>query len=236
VFVVCFTLDPKATEREIKVWEDIVEYHVSRDRNAIYHPYGTDKPPRYAAKELYLVPLRPSDPIPDFTSLFDGFALEENRPRSIFLGVFIANRESAEPTPTLVPTTTIGVGHPLPAAPTASSIPNLPNDQLQALMASLNPSAIQSLLANPPPPPPPAPAFGVTPPYLEAPPYPPQGYNASNPPPPAPYPGHPMPPPPPHANHWEARPPPHRNQNQRDRSPDRFRNGQRDNGWGRRGR
>jgi hypothetical protein len=92
-----------------------------RSRHAIYHPYGGGKPPPGAAKELYLVPLRVTDELPDFTSLFDGFRL--HRTRSIFIGVFIANKEA----------------------------PPVHND-LQALMSSLNPSAIQGLLARAPAP------------------------------------------------------------------------------------
>ncbi|RXK42269.1 hypothetical protein M231_00259 [Tremella mesenterica] len=92
LLTVAFTLDPSASEEQIKTWTELVEYHINRDRHAIYLPYGNHPPPK-AAKELYLIPLRPSDPSPEVTDLIEGYNLPRERRESMFLGVFVANKE-----------------------------------------------------------------------------------------------------------------------------------------------
>ncbi|WWC71289.1 uncharacterized protein I206_105242 [Kwoniella pini CBS 10737] len=145
---VAFSLDEKATDEEIIAWEEMVEYHIGKDRHALYLPYG-NHPPAGAAKELYMIPLRPGDPSPEFTELIDGFSLPTTgRTTSVFLGVFVSNKLS---TPTSVPPPPPQVSQPPSIAvppPTVPSNPVIQNDQLQALMASLNPTAIQGLVGG----------------------------------------------------------------------------------------
>ncbi|WWC90433.1 uncharacterized protein L201_005368 [Kwoniella dendrophila CBS 6074] len=194
---VAFSLDSKATDEEILTWEEMVEYHIGKDRHAVYLPYGKH-PPAGAAKELYLIPLRPEDPSPEFTELIDGYFLpKEGRSTSVFLGVFICSKMSGSapiptaprsdrpPTPPLPPP---------PVAPTiqpaASSVLPIPNEQLQALMASLNPTSLQGLVGGITPP-----VGGTTPPIAIGsttpmpPPQPQQGYDIY---PQQPYPAYPQ--------------------------------------------
>jgi hypothetical protein len=148
-------------------------------RHAIYHPYGGgSRPvPNHGARELYLVPLRPTDALPDFTDLLDGFSVPTTRATSVLLGVFIGDKKQLHaplqhhPVP------------PLPSLPTPPppSAPALPNAKLQELMASLNADALQGVISgsrspNPPPPQPqqypPYPAYDQS----QAQQYTPQGY------------------------------------------------------------
>ena len=137
--------------------------------------------PNHGTRELYLIPLRPSDPLPEFTDLLDELSVPSNRPTSILLGVFIGDKKQLH-----APLQ----NHPIPSIPSVPtpppSAPALPNAKLQELMASLNPTALQSVLSrskspNPPPPPqqhqqqyPPYPPSGQT--HSQAGQYPPQGY------------------------------------------------------------
>ncbi|KAL1407768.1 hypothetical protein Q8F55_007202 [Vanrija albida] len=192
---VVFTLDDKATPDERAAFDEVVEFHVQRDRHGIYHPYG-DRPPRGTARELYLIPLRPSDPTPELMHLFDNYAVpQEGRTESVFLGVFVVSRDTppgtvqspAEPQRRAPPAPLQHQPYQPPQPPAIRSpvappeaAPKLPN--LQGLLASLNPTAIANVIntqPNRPPPPPPPTLPGVHRP-------PPMGYY---PPPPAPYPG-----------------------------------------------
>lgn len=121
-------------------------------RHAIYHPHGmrSDRPvPNYSARELYLVPLRPTDKLPEFTELLDGFNVPSTRTTSILLGIFIGDKKQLQ----LPPPTSIQAPTPTPPAPVVS----LPNAKLQELMKSLNPAALAGVLGgskSPIPPPP----------------------------------------------------------------------------------
>ncbi|WWC63600.1 uncharacterized protein I303_106205 [Kwoniella dejecticola CBS 10117] len=169
LITVAFSLDEKATDEEILAWEEMVEYHIGKDRHALYLPYEKHPhPPPGSAKELYMIPLRPSDPAPEFTELIDGFALPiKGRSTSVFLGVFVFNKSSTPiPAPAPRPSTSEPPHPPQPAAiPPLAQIPAISqpviqNDQLQALMASLNPTAIQGLVGGITP----VPLGGSTPP------------------------------------------------------------------------
>ena len=234
-------------------------------RHALVHPYGMGKDTKPlqpgGAKELYLIPLRPSDTSPSFTDLIDGYSLPKERTESMFVGVFIANRPTLPP-PSIVPhvvappQTMPSMSTPPVGGTTPQATSAIETQRLQALMASLNPQALQGLLGGITPPGPVA-QPGPTTPQPPAP-YPPTTYGA----PPAGY-GHqppygahqPYPPHPPqgHSGHpgypgYEDRGREYRADWDRDRQydgsrrpgPDRDRRGrewenQRDNGWGSRG-
>jgi len=110
----------------------------------------SDRPvPNYAARELYLVPLRPTDKLPEFTDLLDDFSVPSTRTTSIFLGVFIGDKKQLQ----LPPPSSAPVHTPTPPAPVVA----LPNAKLQELMKSLNPAALAGVLGgskSPIPPPP----------------------------------------------------------------------------------
>ncbi|WWD19324.1 hypothetical protein CI109_103782 [Kwoniella shandongensis] len=243
LITVAFSLDQKASQDEAKAWEALIEYLISRDRHAIYLPYG-ERPPQGAAKELYMIPLRPNDPAPDFTDLIDGFSLPaKGRPASLFLGVFIANRQSTSvslPAPAQAPA-------PRAPLPAAAAAPTIESEKLKALMASLNPTMLQGLVGGSTPPqgsftpiagsstPMPPPNFPPFPPPQL--PHSSQGYSPYPPPPPAdpyvsmsgsysPHMGGPYQPP-----RQNGPPPPPPPSSSRQRGFDR----ERDNGWGSRG-
>ncbi|KAK8854541.1 hypothetical protein IAR55_003280 [Kwoniella newhampshirensis] len=189
-------------------------------RHAIYLPYGP-KAPHGVARELYLIPLRPDDPSPDFTDLIDGYSLPaKGRPTSVFLGVFVMNKYS---TPVLahVPPPPA----PIPISATAAA-PTIESERLKALMASLNPTTIQSLVGASTPPqggltPTAGSSTPMPPPPPNFPPFPPQGHS--------PYP----PPADPYGSTGASYPPrPSDPRHQRQRE---FGGRERDNGWGSRG-
>ncbi|WVF67639.1 hypothetical protein IAT40_002397 [Kwoniella sp. CBS 6097] len=184
---VVFTLDAKANDEEATTWEEMIAYHIGRDRHAIYLPYGNKgRVPPGGAKELYMIPLRPSDPSPDITDLIDGYSLPATgRTSSVFLGVFVSNKASPQPAPvpapsnrSAIPVAAPGPTPPIPPTTAPAASPVIQNEQLAALMASLNPTTLQGVLGGVSPAP--APGFGAmpTPPPL-------QGGTTPMPPPPS---------------------------------------------------
>ena len=214
-------------------------------RHGIYLPFGNTRVPPNAAKELYLVPLRPSDPSPDFTDLIDGYSLPSTRTSHIFLGVFIVSKELPGMSPTRSQTSSIA---PLPVVPppTAPTPTAIQNDKLKALMASLNPATLQGVFAPNVPPP-----QALTTTALSTAPFPQTGFQSFPPPPQAYNPPYRPPPVPVYASRgsphqqqgsWDAR-----GRDERSRSPDRPRGQFRreggtgsfretDKGWASRGR
>ncbi|ORX38275.1 hypothetical protein BD324DRAFT_346512 [Kockovaella imperatae] len=159
LIVVAMTLDPSASDSQKAEWAEMINFHIQKDRHALIHPYGTGRDakavPPGGARELYLIPLRPSDPSPSFTDLIDGYALpKEGRTESLFVGVFITNRT---PTPMPAPppknSAPIQVQRPTPPVNVpAPPLPSIETQKLQALMASLNPQALQGVLGGITPP------------------------------------------------------------------------------------
>ncbi|WVQ80009.1 hypothetical protein IAT38_002110 [Cryptococcus sp. DSM 104549] len=176
---VVFQLGDGATEEERERWEGMVEYHIARERHAIYLPYG-NKPPQGAVKELYMIPLRPSDHAPEFTDSIDGFALPvRGRKEPVFLGFFVASKKSrgdgahgrrsghgqTPPQPKQKQPQQQPQTHGIPGfapspltQPPASTLspgnappPVLQADRLQALMASLNPTVLAGVSGLTPP-------------------------------------------------------------------------------------
>ncbi|WVQ95214.1 hypothetical protein IAU59_002308 [Kwoniella sp. CBS 9459] len=161
LIVVAFTLDPNASEEETATWEDMIEYHIGRERHALYLPYGSAGRgivPPGAAREVYMIPLRPSDPSPDFTDLIDGYSLPSTgRTSSVFLGVFVCNKGASQPRPIHTASKpNLAVSAPVPPPPPAplptttmpAAPPIIQNEQLAALMMSLNPTALQGVLGG----------------------------------------------------------------------------------------
>ena len=128
---------------------------LTSSKHAVYHPYGETAKgapiPQGAPREMYLVPLRPTDPLPDFAELTDGFDLPAERPCNMFLAAFVVLkdddvRSSAPPAvPARAPSYAL--------SPTTSNTgtPPLQSAKLQELMKNLNPAAIASLVGPSPP-------------------------------------------------------------------------------------
>ncbi|WVQ72688.1 hypothetical protein IAR50_002248 [Cryptococcus sp. DSM 104548] len=195
-----FSLGEGASEGEKGRWEEMVEDYLSRDRHAIYLPYGQHPPPG-AIKEIYMIPLRPADSLPDFIDLIEGLDMpREGRTGSLFLAVLVGNRKPpvvsrpsvqkgvtpphdpraprgvprASSTSSHAASTSSSLPAPPPSLPSrpqaentlppslpvtvqpdpvaaASPLAGIQNEKLQALMASLNPTALAGLAPLQPP-------------------------------------------------------------------------------------
>lgn len=114
--------------------------------------------------------MRVADAAPEFTELLDDFAIPTKRDTPILLGIFVGEKKHLHVAPPPPP-------GPAVSAPPSSTPPVsvLPNAKLQELMASLNPAALQGVLAGGAR----SPSTAMTPPQVSNDPYPPpqRGYQ-----------------------------------------------------------
>ncbi|KAL7422433.1 hypothetical protein Q5752_003081 [Cryptotrichosporon argae] len=205
VVVGAFGLRPGARDDERKAWDDMVAFYVNRDRHGLCWPHGKRAVPG-TAKELYLIPLRPGDALPEIVGLVEHCAVPAARADTLFLGVFLVSKDVAPAQPAATPIPPVGYtplgggggGHtpqsaggytPGAAAYTGGATPPAvpvpapaPAPGLQALLANLDIPTILAKSAAAPPqphgmPPPPAVPPGVPSPH---------GHGPSGPHPPMP--------------------------------------------------
>ncbi|KAF8323552.1 transcription factor S-II, central domain-containing protein [Cantharellus anzutake] len=73
-------------------FNEIVAVLTSKRRHGVVFPWGNPAPPDAPGKELYLVPLQPSDPVPEYLQLLDHVQLPDVRTATVVLGFFILHR------------------------------------------------------------------------------------------------------------------------------------------------
>lgn len=118
-------------------------------------PWGTRPKEYHPGRELYMIPLLQTHPLPEFVELLDDLKLPAIRTRDYLIGVWILNKGKLAPPP----------GQPLPLAPPVQSqvqsIPALPNNGplppvsqipplniLAGLPPTSNPSALVAEVAS----------------------------------------------------------------------------------------
>lgn len=85
---VLLSLPPQASQADKDAFRTLVDFHVSRDRHGIYHPFG-DRPPPGTAREVYLIPLRANDAVPALL-LELGATVPGSRNEPVVVAVFVA--------------------------------------------------------------------------------------------------------------------------------------------------
>ncbi|KAG8688751.1 hypothetical protein FRC08_011277, partial [Ceratobasidium sp. 394] len=137
-----------------------VELHrllISKDRYGLIFPWGQDPQLSAPGKELYIAPLLPEHPIPEYLQLLDNVKIPEKRDSPIFCGIFVLNKGRVTtlsplershpvisapshlhaPPPGPVPMPSIPLAVPVaPAAPVA--LPGIPPVVAPALASSLS--------------------------------------------------------------------------------------------------
>ncbi|KAL1747823.1 hypothetical protein HDZ31DRAFT_80123 [Schizophyllum fasciatum] len=216
------TFAPASAEHETS-FKALSDFLVGKSRHGLVFPWGQRPKENHPGRELYIIPLRAQEPLPEYMELIDNLKLPKTRSRDYLVGIYVLIRGKLAPppsapqpmqaptplqhpapvlTPPFAPTPTptsqmfaTSPPGPVPAAPL--SLPGLSNIQPEALaaeVASLTPEQIQAMLqtlqgsallqpqpAPPPPPMPiPLPAWSGPPPSSGggypphgAPPYPP---------------------------------------------------------------
>ncbi|KAH7335510.1 transcription factor S-II, central domain-containing protein [Rhizoctonia solani] len=151
---------------------------LGKDRYGLVFPWGQDPPLSAPGKELYIAPLLPEHPIPEYLQLLDNVNIPAKRDGPIFCGIFVLSKgrvttldsdDIPHPTP-LAPMSSVPLPTPIPASSVTiagippvlpiigSSLSNLSQDSIATLskdLANLTPSQLElvrSLLIQQPAP------------------------------------------------------------------------------------
>ncbi|KAG4305464.1 hypothetical protein PORY_001020 [Pneumocystis oryctolagi] len=100
--LIVISFKPQSKEMQ-HAFERLYHYFYSRKR------YGVLKPTTSAVKDAYIIPLSPTDQLPEFIQLMDDVHIsEEKRTEKYILGVFIVNKTSNLPPVNKIPYTSQG--------------------------------------------------------------------------------------------------------------------------------
>lgn len=122
-------------------------------RHGLVFPWGHQPKDYHPGKELYVVPLLASMPLPDFIELLDELRLPKVRRNNYVIGVWILVRGKLAPPPA-VPTAPLvpnvpqpSTQIPAPSLPAAlQAYPQLASSALAAEVAALTPEQIQAII------------------------------------------------------------------------------------------
>ncbi|KDQ19428.1 hypothetical protein BOTBODRAFT_439248 [Botryobasidium botryosum FD-172 SS1] len=163
-----------SSESSAAPFDEFLNYLVKRGRHAVVLPWASRE--NAPGKELYLIPLQVSDPVPEYIELLDQVRLPKVRQTNVLLGVFILQKgKLVEAPPSSLaappqPQAAIPPPPPPPAGPPAGVFPpgSAASAEIAAAWSTMTPEQqqmVQSLLAATqvaapiaPPPPPPQPA------------------------------------------------------------------------------
>ncbi|EIN06001.1 hypothetical protein PUNSTDRAFT_145392 [Punctularia strigosozonata HHB-11173 SS5] len=168
--------------------QTLIDYLIAKGRHGLIFPWGNRPKDHHPGREMYIVPLLASEPLPDYMELLEELCLPKQRIANYLIGLWILvkGKLAPPPTPSVPLATTSAVPAPQPQGSPAphppSSAPSSSND-LATQVASLTPEQIQEMLralassglaipgSQPPGPPiiPPAPPLIPPAPHLLAP-------------------------------------------------------------------
>ena len=123
-------------------------------RHALVFPWGVHPKPSAPGRELYLIPLLTSEPLPEYIELLDNLHLSKERPTDLLLGVFVLNRGKL-----VLSSPTTFANPPLPVAVSESMSSALQSTQpypssmsgiaaLQNVLPQIPPSSATHVLPN----------------------------------------------------------------------------------------
>lgn len=99
-------------------------------RHGLIFPWGQHPPSSAPGKDLYLIPLRPSQPLPEFIELLDHVQIPKRRDKDMLIGVFVLIKGKIVVPPTPV------VEKPALAAPPMQQ-PPLQSDAISSFLSSM---------------------------------------------------------------------------------------------------
>ncbi|KAJ8521236.1 hypothetical protein ONZ45_g2046 [Pleurotus djamor] len=135
----------------------ISDFLVGKARHGLIFPWGHRPKDYHPGRELYMIPLRASEPLPDYIDMLDSLCLPKERSANYLIGIWILQKgKLAAPPPSHLPHISTGNldGHsptlPTPPFPTASPVtaPRIEPSVLAAEVASLTPEQIQMMLRS----------------------------------------------------------------------------------------
>ncbi|KAF9466087.1 hypothetical protein BDZ94DRAFT_1213427 [Collybia nuda] len=135
------------------------DFLIAKGRHGLVFPWGNRPKDYHPGRELYIIPLLSSDPLPDYMELLDELHLPKIRKFNYLVGIWVLNKGKlapppAPPTPS-IPQLPLGIHLPkhnlsppvVPVAPLSSPAPPPPLPAtIAAEVASLTPEQIQLMI------------------------------------------------------------------------------------------
>ncbi|KDQ61735.1 hypothetical protein JAAARDRAFT_520263 [Jaapia argillacea MUCL 33604] len=170
LIAVAFSATPESQEN----FRTLSDFLVNKNRHGLVFPWGHQPKESAPGKELYIIPLSPSEPIPEYMELLDELRLPKQRDTQYLVGIWVLAKGKLAPPPTS--TTPPSVSAAPPPAPStlgqssqttstnpplnlsgldlsalnlsglSSLIPHLNNSAVAAELASLTPEQMQTML------------------------------------------------------------------------------------------
>ncbi|KAI6126398.1 hypothetical protein EV401DRAFT_999960 [Pisolithus croceorrhizus] len=152
--------------------QTFIDFLLKKNRHGLVFPWGQSPKDHHPGKELYMVPLRASVPLPDYMELLDDLRLPKVRTSDMIVGIWILVKGKlsalpAPPPPVMSSLSSVPTSFSVPGAsasilpqlqphshagPTSSLLPamqaypQLANPALAAEVAALSPEQIQAIL------------------------------------------------------------------------------------------
>ncbi|KAE9397073.1 hypothetical protein BT96DRAFT_88937 [Gymnopus androsaceus JB14] len=107
------------------------EFLINKGRHGLVFPWGSRPKDYHPGKELYIIPLLASDPLPDYIELLDDLRLPKLRTTNHLLGIWILNKGKLASPPVPVPASirhnpSVRSPAPVPTPPPLPPLPTLP--------------------------------------------------------------------------------------------------------------
>ncbi|KAF8141535.1 hypothetical protein EV363DRAFT_1425646 [Boletus edulis] len=149
--LIACAFSPEGGDSILQTFSDFL---LHKNRHGLVFPWGHQPKDYHPGKELYIVPLLASSPLPDFIELLDELRLPKVRQNNYVIGIWILIRGKLAPSPAMPPAAPLLLGVPQPSAPAPvpslsaalQAFPQLANSALAAEVAALTPEQIQGLL------------------------------------------------------------------------------------------
>ncbi|KAI0766610.1 hypothetical protein BD413DRAFT_494258 [Trametes elegans] len=148
-----------ASDADAPGFHAVKNHLISKGRHGLIFPWGHNPKSSAPGRELYVIPLQSTDPIPEYMELLDNLQLPPSRTTDYLVGIWVLTKgKLAPPAKPLVPVPPPAVASPAPPPSSTPAMPKIDFAQLQQ-MGLIQPP-------QPPhvPPPPPPQSLSVSPP------------------------------------------------------------------------
>ncbi|GBE86451.1 Transcription factor bye1 [Sparassis crispa] len=85
---------------ESQGFKNLVEHLTTKGRHGLVFPWGNRPKEHSPGRELYIIPLLSTDPIPDYMELLDDLRLPKLRNANYLIGIWVLNKGKLAPPPT----------------------------------------------------------------------------------------------------------------------------------------
>lgn len=139
LIVVAFETSEGSPEK----FTELFDFLINKDRHGLVFPWGAKPSSSAPGKDMYIIPLQASKPLPEFIDLLDHVQIPRKRVKNMLLGVFVLGKGKI-----VVPTPQPAVKSVESPAPVPAAPPPLSNDAISSLFSTLSTTAPPTMPYN----------------------------------------------------------------------------------------